>query len=227
MDVRLDIGVTAILGPNGAGKTTFLDLIATALSVEKGQLFLDGIDVASRAGAGYARRRVGYQFQDAAVSRVHSVRESVAYAYWLKRGPRVEARAAVCNSLTQVRLLEQAERPAWTLSGGQRKRLAIAQAIVAAPALLLLDEPTASLDPLERRKLLRLVEELRHDMSIIISTHDTRDLSVCDAVLVMRAGAAVYTGKVSEFENLGGPRSLWKFGETALEKAYEAVSLVE
>ena len=213
----IDTGSLGVLGPNGSGKSTLLSLIATALKAPPSTIFINGLDIASSAGRREARRNIGYQPQKPSFVPSFTVEETVAYAAWLKGVRRPGP--AVAAALEAANISNLAKKSVSEISGGQQKRVSIAQGIVHRPAVILLDEPTASLDPHERNLLLQVLDEVSRTSALVISTHDARDVAdLCSRVLVLREGISVYDGEVTNFvANTTGNRS------EGIESAYSSV----
>jgi ABC-type multidrug transport system ATPase subunit len=134
----------------------------------------------------------------------HSVREAVEYAAWLKGTPRAANRALVSRALALTNLERLSASRCGRLSGGQGKRLSIAQAIVHRPELVVLDEPTAALDPEEREQMLGVIALLGAESDVLLSTHLIGDLpGVCTDVAVLNAGAIAHASPLDEFGELG------------------------
>jgi ABC-2 type transport system ATP-binding protein len=197
--LRLRPGVVGLLGPNGAGKTTLLRLLSTALPPTAGRIVVAGFEVtASHANRVEARRRLGYCPQEVTFPRGMTAFGFLDYVAVLKEWKDADARhAEVRRVLDLVHLGERASVKVSRLSGGQRRRLVIAQALLGAPELLILDEPTSGLDPEQRASLRGLLSGLAG--TVLISTHQTEDVSaLCDRVLVIDAGAIRFDGTVTE-----------------------------
>jgi ABC-2 type transport system ATP-binding protein len=192
-------GVVGLLGPNGAGKTTMLRLLSTALPPSTGRVIVAGFDATeSHANRVEARRRLGYCPQEVTFPRGMTAFGFLDYVAVLKEWKDADARhAEVRRVLDLVHLGERTVMKVSRLSGGQRRRLAIAQALIGAPDLLILDEPTTGLDPEQRASLRSLLSSLAG--TVLISTHQTEDVSaLCDRVLVIDAGAIRFDGTVPE-----------------------------
>ena len=197
--VDLRPGVIGLLGPNGAGKTTLLRLLSTALPPSTGRITIAGVDVcASHANRVAARRRLGYCPQEVTFPRGMAAFGFVEYIAVLKEWKDAGARhREVRRVLDLVDLGDRTAMKVSKLSGGQRRRLAIAQALLGAPDLLILDEPTTGLDPEQRASLRGLLSGLAG--TVLISTHQTEDVSaLCDRVLVIDAGVIHFDGTVPE-----------------------------
>jgi len=192
-------GVVGLLGPNGAGKTTMLRLLATALPPSSGRIVVAGHEVTtSHADRIEARRRLGYLPQEVVFPRGMTAFGFLDYVAVLKEWRDTEARhGEVRRVLGLVQLGDRGARKVSALSGGQRRRLTIAQAMIGAPDLLILDEPTTGLDPEQRASLRGLLSGLVG--TVLIATHQTEDVStLCDRVLVIEDGTISFDGTVPE-----------------------------
>jgi ABC-2 type transport system ATP-binding protein len=187
LSLRLEPGVVGLIGHNGAGKTTLMQMIATLTKPTGGRILFDGVDIAARPEA--IRRRLGYLPQDFGVYRNVSALEFMQYFAALK-GVRDPAR--IRRLLELVNLHDQAGRQASSFSGGMLRRLGIAQALLNDPDVLVVDEPTAGLDPEERLRFRNLLAELGFNKLVIISTHIVSDVeSIAGQLAIMRSGRLV------------------------------------
>ena len=200
IDLSLEPGVIGLLGPNGAGKTTLLRLVATALLPTSGQLSVLGRDPAEPAERVEIRRRLGYLPQELGFPRGFSAFGFVDYIAILKEWTRpADRHAEVRRVLDLVDLTNVATKRVRALSGGQRRRLALAQALLGAPAVLVLDEPTTGLDPEQRATLRAVLAELARTSVVLLSTHQTEDVAaLCERVVVLEGGSVRYDGAVSD-----------------------------
>src|SRR5262249_45615790 len=171
LDLSMDTGVHGLLGPNGAGKTTLMRSIATVLRPAGGTLTLLGQTVGGRIDLRSLRRQIGYLPQEFGFYRRFTMREFIEYVAWLKEVPAAEIPGAVQRAIDRVGLADRADHRMRTLSGGMVRRAGIAQAIVNDPQILLLDEPTAGLDPDQRLQFRALLRELGTDTCVLVSTH--------------------------------------------------------
>jgi ABC-2 type transport system ATP-binding protein len=183
-------GVLGLLGPNGAGKTTLMQIVATLTRPSAGRILFDGVDVVRDPEA--VRRRLGYLPQDFGVYDNLTALEILEYVARLKG---VRGRERLAAMLELVNLHTVAGRPVGGFSGGMRQRLGIAQALVGDPDLLVVDEPTAGLDPEERVRFRNLLSGLSGRRLVIVSTHIVSDVeSIAGEIAVVREGRLVTSG---------------------------------
>lgn len=210
-----------LLGPNGAGKTTLLSLGSSVLWPQTGAVECFGLDPARLRCRREFRRRVTMMPQQTRPIPGLCAREQVAYVGWLKGLSRRAAWRASEDALELVSLGPQASTPSKHLSGGQLRRLGIAQAVVHDADLVLMDEPTAGLDPEQRGRFRGLIEQLRARTHLIVSTHQTEDiLESYDVVVVLAEGRVLYVGRVDAFLALASPET------AAARKAEASYSLI-
>ncbi len=191
IDLDVPVGMFGLLGPNGAGKSTFMKILAGQLESTSGEASLDGLDLFARPDELWAQ--LGYLPQDFGFYPHLTGEAMLEYLLTLKgvdgRGGR---KALVAELLERVNLSFAAKRKVKTYSGGMRQRLGIAQAIAGNPKLIIVDEPTAGLDPEERLRFYRILAELAADRTVLLSTHIVEDVAVlCPRFAVIRAGRLV------------------------------------
>lgn len=221
VDLQAGPGVLGLLGPNGAGKTSLLRMAATALSPTSGSIRLLGQNPADYGSRREIRRRLGYLPQHLGYYPGFTVAESVEYFALLKGVPAASIRTAVSAAIDQVGLSSRAESRLRSLSGGMLRRAGIAQAIVNKPQLLLLDEPTAGLDPEQRISFRELLRQLGADATVVVSTHLVEDVgAACERVAVMDDGSLVYQGAPADLAGRAGQHDK---GDGPLERGYTAV----
>ncbi len=209
-------GKTVLLGPNGAGKSTLLALGANALRPNRGDITLGLLSATTRSHRAAYRRAVGWMPQQIRAVPGLTAQEQVAYAAWLKGYGRKQAWSAAAAALDQVGLTPLAASKTATLSGGQLRRVGLAQVIVHAPEVLLLDEPTVGLDPAQRSRFRTLLAELPATQPVIVSTHQIDDLSeLFDTVVVLVAGTIRFAGSVTEFMRLAPADAATRRAEVA------------
>lgn len=197
VSLSVDSGVLGLLGPNGAGKTTLMRILATLLDPTSGSALVDGYDVQRRRKE--VRRILGYLPQTFGLYPQMTCREFLDFVGLLYGLSPNERRQAIERTVEQVHLTEFASRRIRTLSGGMKQRLGIAQAVLTAPRLLIVDEPTVGLDPEERIRIRNLVGELARDRVVILSTHIVGDVSAtATSLALIREGRAIFHGSPSE-----------------------------
>ncbi|NUT51731.1 MAG: ABC transporter ATP-binding protein [Saccharothrix sp.] len=213
--LTLGRGVHGLLGPNGAGKTTLIRTLATVLRPASGKLVvLGGGDLRE------LRRRIGYLPQEFGHYRRFTVREFVAYVAWLKEMPDRDVPAAVQRAIERLGLADRADDKLKTLSGGMLRRVGIAQAVVNDPEVVLLDEPTAGLDPAQRLRFRDLLGELGTEACVVVSTHLVEDVAAaCTDVVLLREGKLVFQGTPAQLSAAGTTEHV---GDTPIERGYSA-----
>jgi ABC-2 type transport system ATP-binding protein len=215
-------GVFGLLGPNGAGKTTLLRMMATVVPPTSGGLQLLGRDPGSYASRREIRRRLGYLPQNLGYYPGFTVAEFVEYFALLKEMPPGQVPRAVAAAIERVDLGGKARAKLRTLSGGMLRRAGIAQAIVNEPELLLLDEPTAGLDPEQRMAFRALLRDLGERSTVVVSTHLVEDVgAACGEVALMDSGKIVFHGTPDELTVQG--EGTGAAGDAPLERGYSAV----
>jgi ABC-2 type transport system ATP-binding protein len=196
VDLELGRGVTALLGPNGAGKTTLLRLAATVMAPDRGDVRILGLDPTKVDDRVAIRRRLGYLPQEPGFHRQFTAFEFVDYVAILKEyADRRSRHDEVRRVLGLVGLDAVMHKRIKALSGGMRRRVAIAQALLGAPDLLLLDEPTAGLDPEQRLRFRELLGDHGSRAAVVLSTHQTDDVAaLCQRVVVLLGGRVHFEG---------------------------------
>ncbi len=221
MDLTVPRGtVFGFLGPNGAGKSTTMKILMGLVNPTRGEAFLFGRD-ARHAGPA-ARSRIGYLPQDPEFHTDRTVREILKFAGRLYSGGMnpLTLRRRVDALIEQVGLAGKARRRVRALSGGERQRLGIAQALIGKPDLLILDEPSAGLDPRGRREVIDLIDQVRQHTTVFYSTHILDDVQrVSDAVAVVGGGRMLAQGSIAEI--LGSPTGTY----TAMLRGKPAAAL--
>ena len=204
-DVTLDIprGMFGLLGPNGAGKSSLMRTLATLQEADSGTATLEGVDGTSidvLRDKDAVRRQLGYLPQDFGVYPKVSAEDLLEHFAVLKGlTERKQRREVVDGLLKQVNLWDARKRKLGTYSGGMRQRFGIAQALLGNPRLVIVDEPTAGLDPEERNRFLNLLAEIGENVAVILSTHIVEDVTdLCPTMAIMNKGQVLLTGKPSE-----------------------------
>ena len=203
--LALGPGRTALLGSNGAGKSTLLSLLATVLKPSNGSISLSfGPRAVESRRLGKYRARIAWLPQDFQPAAGLSVQEHVAYSAWLNGTDRKTSQKKAMPALERVGLEQLAKHKATELSGGQQRRLGLAGALAQDAAMILLDEPTAGLDPNQRDRFRMILQEIDPEKIVLVSTHQTEDIDgTFDQVLVMDQGTMKFHGTVGDFMQLG------------------------
>lgn len=212
IDLSIPPGMFGLLGPNGAGKSTLMRTLAAIQLPDSGSIRFDGIDVLADPVA--LRRQLGYLPQSFGAYPHASCRTMLRHMAILKGLPDDAQTASRIDQLLELtNLTAHAHRPVTTFSGGMRQRWGIAQALLGDPALLILDEPTAGLDPEERMRLYNLLSQLSGERVVLLSTHIVDDIEqLCSAVAVVQGGKVVARGETARLvEELAG--RVWESAE--------------
>lgn len=190
--MRLNTGIYGLLGANGAGKTTLMRMVCGILKPTSGTITFDGIDVSEER----YRSMLGYLPQDFGYYPEFTGEDFLLYMAALKGMRKPQARRKTVELLKLVSLHDVAKKKIKTYSGGMKQRLGIAQALLNQPKLLVLDEPTAGLDPKERVRFRDLIKDLGKDSIVLLSTHIVSDIEhIADDILMMKSGQLIYQGK--------------------------------
>jgi ABC-2 type transport system ATP-binding protein len=199
-DVSFSVGrgeVVGFLGPNGAGKSTTLRILSGFLGMTHGSVRIDGKDILEQSVE--ARRSIGYMPEAAPLYTEMRVGEYLRFRAALKRVPRRERPAAVERAMRLARVADMVDTLILHLSKGYRQRVGLADALVSNPPLLILDEPTAGLDPNQIREVRKVVRELGESHTILLSTHILSEVeTTCDRALVIHRGQLVAQGTIDE-----------------------------
>lgn len=195
VDLLAQGGLCAVLGPNGAGKSTLLRCVATVLQPDSGSISIDGLNPGRERERIEARARLGYAPQDAGFdTRVRAFDCLDLMAVLKGIDDERRRRRIVFEVLDRVGLGDRSADRVGDLSGGMRRRLVLAQALIGSPSLLVLDEPAAGLDPDERLRLREILGERRRTSTVLIATHLTDEAAICDAVIVLGESTIKFSG---------------------------------
>jgi ABC-type multidrug transport system ATPase subunit len=217
-----------LLGQNGAGKSTLMRTIATLQDADAGSIRLDGLDVLREKDA--VRRRLGYLPQDFGVYPRISALDMLDHLALLKGLVHPgERRAMVGAMLERVNLFDHRKKALASFSGGMRQRFGIAQALIGNPQLLIVDEPTAGLDPGERNRFYNLLAEVGENVIVILSTHIVEDvLELCSRMAIIHQGRVLYEGEpeaaVAALAGKVWQRRVPKADLAALEAGHRVIS---
>ena len=202
MSFTLNTGVTGLLGPNGAGKTTLMRMLCGVLTPDSGSVTCDGLGVDTEE----YREILGYLPQDFGFYPEFTGRDFLLYMACVKGLRKKEALKKAEELAALVGLGDAVGKRVKTYSGGMRQRLGIAQALLNDPGILILDEPTAGLDPSERVRFREMIREIGKEQTVLLSTHIVSDLEpIADRLMVMKEGALIWQGA-------------WRAGDTGLEE---------
>ncbi|HLG76602.1 MAG TPA: ABC transporter ATP-binding protein [Ktedonobacteraceae bacterium] len=198
INLTVERGMFGLLGPNGAGKTTLMRILAGIVRPSSGQVRIGEHDATSEKGRTAIKRSLGYLPQDLGLYPDLSAREFLDYIAILKGLDNKQARRARVEELLHlVALQDVARRKLKTFSGGMKRRVGIAQALLNDPGLLIVDEPTAGLDPEERIRFRNLLSDLGGDRTVLLSTHIVEDIAqTCQNLAIMRRGQVVFQGSI-------------------------------
>lgn len=201
-EVNLTIpqGMFGLLGPNGAGKTTLMKVLTTLLKKTDGEVKICGVPVENSR---QIRNMTGYLPQDFSMYGNMSAYEALDYLAVLSGMSKAERKVKVPQMLEKVNLLEKQKTKVKSMSGGMKRRLGIAQAIIHDPKVIIVDEPTAGLDPEERVRFRNLLCEIAKDRIVLLSTHIVGDIeATCENIAVLNQGEICFNGKVTELLSL-------------------------
>lgn len=212
IDLRIGHGMFGLLGPNGAGKTTLLRILATLLRPTSGRVLIDSSDLGQRAQRKAVRSWLGYLPQELGLYPDLTGREFLDYMGLLKRlYDRSTRHQQIAALLHIVNLVEHADKKIRTYSGGMKRRLGIAQALLGNPRILIIDEPTAGLDPEERIRLRTLLTGLAGEHIVILSTHVVEDISqTCERLAVLDQGRLAFDGPTRQLIDMASGH-VWQF----------------
>ena len=217
IDLTLGSGVYGLLGPNGAGKTTLMRIMTDLLAPSTGRVLLDGQDIAVMGAA--FRKKLGYLPQDFGVYPNFTAEQFLLYIARLKGLSKFEAKRQTDELLRMVGLEDKKQKKLKGFSGGQRQRVGIAQALLGDPEILVLDEPTAGLDPEERIRFRGIISDLSQQKLVLLSTHIVSDLeAVANEIILLRKGVVLSMQKpASLLEQLNG--QVWLVTVPAVDEA--------
>ncbi|MBD5543398.1 MAG: ABC transporter ATP-binding protein [Lachnospiraceae bacterium] len=190
-------GTYGLLGENGAGKSTLMRMMATVDFPKKGEIYYDGKNIFSM-DEGY-RSLIGYMPQNYSVYPGFTARDFLEYMGVLKGVSKEKLKRRINEVLEFVNLSDVAEKKVKTFSGGMKRRIGIAQAIINEPEILILDEPTAGLDPKERIRFSNIISDMGKDKIVLLSTHIVSDIeAIANELVVMKKGEVLENGNVDD-----------------------------
>jgi len=230
-NVSLSIGqgMFGLLGPNGAGKSTLMRTLATLQDADSGKVSLDGLDVLRQRVA--VRRMLGYLPQEFGLYPKVSAEDLLSHFAALKGiGDATERRATVAALLKQTNLYDHRRKALGSFSGGMKQRFGIAQALLGNPRLIIVDEPTAGLDPEERVRFHNLLSAIGEDVIVILSTHIVSDVSdLCRSMAIIHQGRVLVTGDpmalVNELNGRVWKKTIPQSDVAACSDLYQVISM--
>ena len=227
VSLTIPTGLFGLLGPNGAGKSTLMRTIATLQEPDQGSIHLGDLDVLEQKDE--VRQVLGYLPQEFGVYPKISAEAMLSHLAVLKGVPGSERRDVVDALLRQVNLWDERKKKLGTYSGGMKQRFGIAQALLGDPRLIIVDEPTAGLDPTERLRFLNLLAEIGEEIVVILSTHIVDDVSdLCRRMAIISQGEVLLTGEPAKaIENLRGriwSKTVERDGLPELERRQQVIS---
>ncbi len=227
ISLEIPVGMYGLLGENGAGKTTLMRILATVLEPTAGTVQINGIDGKKKKEI---RKIIGYLPQEFAVYPTMTVYSALDYFAILAQIPKKERKERIAFLLKQVNLEREKGKRFKTLSGGMKRRFGIAQALLNNPKVLIVDEPTAGLDPEERLRFYNLLSELARERIILLSTHIAGDIeATCSRVAVLYAGTVLFQGEIEELLKIGNGKvyttNISQNELDAFKKQYDIISV--
>lgn len=214
VDLTIKQGMFGLLGPNGAGKTTLMKVLTTLLKKSSGEVTICGVPVENRK---QIRNMIGYLPQDFSMYGNMSAYEALDYLAVLSGMEKTERKKKVPEMLEKVNLEHQQKTRVKAMSGGMRRRLGIAQAMIHDPKVIVVDEPTAGLDPEERVRFRNLLCEMARERIVILSTHIVGDIeATCENIAVLNEGQILFQGTVAELLHMVEGR-VWKAEVSTME----------
>lgn len=213
-DVKLEINkgeVTGLLGPNGAGKTTVFYIIIGLIRPDDGRVFLDNDDITDQPMYIRARKGINYLPQESSIFRKLTVEENILAILETLKLSKEERKERLSNLLGELNIKYIAKNKAYTLSGGERRRVEIARSLVTSPSFILLDEPFAGIDPIAVIDIQGIIMQLKsRGIGVIISDHNVREtLGVCDKAYIIDQGAIIEVGDPKQIANSKKAREIY------------------
>jgi ABC-2 type transport system ATP-binding protein len=209
-DINIEIskkGIYGLLGSNGAGKSTTMNILCGVLNQTKGEVFIEGINLRQRPIE--AKRHIGFLPQVAPLYLDLTVHEYLLYCAKLRDMQEADIPSALEEVMTKCGIFHVRDRLLKNLSGGYRQRAGLAQSIVHKPALVVLDEPTNGLDPVQIVEVRNLIREIANDRTVILSSHILSEIQVlCQEIIMIEQGRLVFSDSMEAFNNYIAPQSI-------------------
>lgn len=193
VSIPLEKGIYGLLGANGAGKTTLINIITGIIDADDGTVLYNGVDIHNKKST--YRKNMGFMPQYTTFYPNFTAKEFLTYMCVIKGIPKKQQKEKVSDLLEKVNLTKEADNKIGTFSGGMRQRIGIAQALINDPDVLILDEPTAGLDPGERIRFRNLISDLSANRTVILATHIVQDIEyIANQVILLHKGTIVTQG---------------------------------
>lgn len=229
VSLSIDTGIFGLLGKNGSGKTTLMRILTTLLTPTKGKVSILGME-AVKANQEEIKRNIGYLPQEFGFYKDFTVYEIMQYMCFLRGSKKSVQKAFIQDALEKVNLQDHSKKKYKQLSGGMKRRVGLAQAIMHSPPILIVDEPTAGVDPEERINIRKLLSTYAENHAVLFSTHIVEDIEyTCNKLAVLDEGNLLFTGALDELLHLADGKiyecvfdSLTEFQE--FEQQYKIIS---
>lgn len=230
ISMTIDTGVYGLLGNNGAGKTTLMNILATLLKPSSGTAVVNGMELI-RANYNLIKREIGYMPQENEMYADMTVRESIEYFTILNKVD-IKRQKETCGSVMEyVNLVPERDKKFKNLSGGMKRRLGLALALINDPPILIADEPTTGVDPYERIRMRELLLQLSSNKTVIVSTHIIEDISyMCHKLAVLNGGKLLFEGDIQTLLELAKGK-IWAYKTSdmreteKIKKAYTVLGI--
>lgn len=202
VSLSIDTGIFGLLGKNGSGKTTLMRILTTLLAPTDGKVFILGME-AIKANQEEIKRNIGYLPQEFGFYKDFTVYEIMQYMCFLRGTENSTQKTIIQDALEKVNLSDHSKKKYKQLSGGMKRRVGLAQAIMHSPPILIVDEPTAGVDPEERINIRKLLSTYAENHAVLFSTHIVEDIEyTCNKLAVLDGGNLIFTGALDELQHL-------------------------
>jgi len=207
-NISLDIGtgIFGLLGKNGSGKTTLMRIITTLLEPTQGELTVLNLDISKKENQEIVKRNIGYLPQEFGFYKEYTILEIMEFICYMRGIQRTQQNDLIFNALEKVNLANEGKKKYRQLSGGMKRRVGLAQAILNNPQILIVDEPTAGVDPEERIAIRRFLGEYAQDKTVLFSTHIVEDIEyTCNKLAILDKGELLFSGSIKNlFQQVQG-----------------------
>jgi ABC-2 type transport system ATP-binding protein len=210
-DINIEItkkGIYGLLGSNGAGKSTTMNILCGALNQTEGEVFINGINIRKRPVE--SKKQIGFLPQNAPLYLDLTVKEYLSYCGRIRSVDKKKLNSLAAEVMDKCALTHVSGRLLKNLSGGYRQRVGIAQSIIHKPGLVILDEPTNGLDPMQIVEVRNLIKEIAHERTVILSSHILNEIQLlCHDIIMIEQGSLVFADTMDAFNNYIAPQSLF------------------